>query len=719
MTAARPGRPGASASGRGGRGPHRPQDHQQDDRAHDGGEQRAERAVGLQSDYNRFEGVIPKGEYGGGPVLIWDRGVWIPEGDPDTAYRKGALKFRLEGEKLHGSWVLVRTRQAQGSKEQWLLIKHEDDAARPGAKQDIVAQEPRSVVSGRTIEEIGPSFHRHNGRPVTGRLRSTERVKRAGELPGARRASLPAKIKPELATLVDEAPGGNGWLHEIKYDGYRALCRIAHGKARRYTRRGNDWTDKFEPIARAVLELPIREAWLDGEIVVLTAKGVTSFPALVDALGEETGRQRLLYYVFDLLHLDGFDLRQAPLEARKQALRRLVRDGTIRYSDHIVGRGPRFFEEACRAGLEGTIAKRAGSRYVEGRGRDWLKVKCVQKRELAIVGYTDPRGGRKGFGALVLGEASDGHMIHVGRVGTGFSDRMLRDLLPRLQALEVGHADGRLAEGPLALCDVQAYSYAARLGMAQVARALGKNDVAEREDRRAEALRRAFEEAYWIEHLGTYALALDGRKERCEVRSSCAGHALSTGIASAEHARVLAQTLLSGDHFSGWGIGTLARSAVRFNPMSYHNGSVWPHDNALIGLGLARHGHTASVERILTALFEASRALEAARLPELMCGFQRQQGKAPTLYPVACSPQAWAAGSVFLLVQALLGLTIHAESRQVRLNRPRLPPFLNALTVRHLRVGEGEIDLLFERAEGEVVVRVLRRTAALDLVVTS
>jgi glycogen debranching enzyme len=281
------------------------------------------------------------------------------------------------------------------------------------------------------------------------------------------------------------------------------------------------------------------------------------------------------------------------------------------------------------------------------------------------------------------------------------------------------HADGALASGPLALCEVQAYAYAARLGMVQVARALGHNDVAEREERRAADLQRAFQKAYWLEDLGTYALALDGDKRPCEVRSSCAGHALFTGIASPEQARVLAQTLLSGDHFSGWGICTLARSAVRFNPMSYHNGSVWPHDNALIGLGLARHGHTAAVERILTSLFEASRAIEGARLPELMCGFQRQQGEAPTLYPVACSPQAWAAGSVFLLIQALLGLTIHAEARQVRLNRPRLPPFLNALTIRHLRVGEGEMDLLFERAEGEVVVRVLRRTAALDLVVIS
>jgi bifunctional non-homologous end joining protein LigD len=411
-------------------------------------------------DYNRFEGVIPRGEYGGGPVLIWDRGVWIPEGDARAAYRKGALKFRLEGEKLHGSWVLVRTRQRQGSKEQWLLIKHRDDAARPDAKTDIVVEAPRSVVSGRTIEEIGPSFHRRaapDGRPGSSNghrpartaaaarspIRSGASLVQPGDLPGARRAPLPAKLLPELATLVDQAPAGREWLHEIKYDGYRALCRIAHGKARIFTRRGNDWTDRFASIARAVTALPVREAWLDGEIVVLTGKGTSSFPALVDALGDDTAQERLVDYLFDLPYLDGFDLQRVPLEARKQALERIVRAATsgkrgpIRYSDHIAGNGRRFFQEACRAGLEGIIAKRAGSLYREGRGRDWLKVKCLQTRELAIVGYTEPAGSRKGFGALVLGEANDGRMVHVGRVGTGFTDRMLQDLLPRLEALEV------------------------------------------------------------------------------------------------------------------------------------------------------------------------------------------------------------------------------------------------------------------------------------------
>src|SRR5262245_11735138 len=192
-------------------------------------------------EYNAFEGVIPEGEYGGGPVLIWDRGRWIPEDDPRAGYRKGALKFRLEGEKLHGSWALVRTKGVDGKKEQWLLIKHRDAAARSGAKREIVDAQPRSVASRRTIDEIS--------RP-------------------GRKAPIPETLEPELATLVDEAPRGSDWLSEIKYDGYRALCRIAKGKAHIFTRSGNDWTEKFATIARDAAALPVKDAWLDGEIVV-------------------------------------------------------------------------------------------------------------------------------------------------------------------------------------------------------------------------------------------------------------------------------------------------------------------------------------------------------------------------------------------------------------------------------------------------------------------
>ncbi|HJQ98658.1 MAG TPA: glycogen debranching N-terminal domain-containing protein [Candidatus Polarisedimenticolaceae bacterium] len=319
------------------------------------------------------------------------------------------------------------------------------------------------------------------------------------------------------------------------------------------------------------------------------------------------------------------------------------------------------------------------------------------------VGWMDGPGDRDG----------DGFIEYQRRSTLGLQNQGWKDSHDSIM-----HADGTLAEGPIALCEVQAYAYAARTGLASVARQLGHASFAESLERKAADLRSTFHRAFWLPDLGTYALALDGDKRPCRVRSSNAGHTLFTGLADPDHAKILGDTLLSADFFSGWGVSTLARSAPRYNPMSYHNGSVWPHDNALIGVGLARHGETAGSERILTALFEASRAVEASRLPELMCGFPRQMGEAPTLYPVACSPQAWSSGTVFLLLQGLLGLSIHAERRQVRLSRPRMPNFLNSLTIRHLQVGDGEMDLFLDKSDGEVVVRVLRRTSSADLVLS-
>ena len=404
-------------------------------------------------EYNRFEGVIPEGEYGAGPVLLWDRGSWVPEEDPRQGFRKGVLKFRLEGKKLHGSWVLVRTKGKQAHKNLWLLIKHKDESARPEAKIDVVAKFPRSIVSHRTIEEIGSPVHRKEKSASKAPGTPKRRMKAP---PGTRPTRLPAHLAPQLATLVEQVPAGSGWLHEIKYDGYRALCRITRGRARVFTRNGNDWTEKFAPIARAAARLPVRDAWLDGEIVVPEENGVTSFSALQDALAE--GRaDDLVYYVFDLPYLDGLDFSRAPLVERKKRLQELLSpssresDGRIRYSDHVEGQGDAFFERACRAGLEGSIAKRAEGPYRPGRGHDWLKVKCLHSRELAIVGYTEPEGKREGFGALVLGEADDGRLVYVGRVGTGFSDQMLRNLTPRLKALEVKKAPvTQVPRGPAA-----------------------------------------------------------------------------------------------------------------------------------------------------------------------------------------------------------------------------------------------------------------------------
>ena len=378
-------------------------------------------------EYNAFEGVIPMGEYGGGPVLLWDRGRWIPESDPRKGYRDGALKFSLEGEKLHGSWTLVRTKGQEGKKEQWLLIKHKDAEARKGAKAEVVDARPESVVTDRTIEEIGPS-----------RRRPPSKDPKA--LPGARKARMPGEQAPELATLVEEAPEGPDWLHEIKYDGYRALCRISSGKARIFTRRGNDWTAKFGSLAAEIAKLPVREAWLDGEIVAAGENGISSFSALQEALGANGTTDGLVYYVFDVPYLDGYDLTSVPLVHRKAALTKLLgrARGRIRYSDHIEGRGEAVFDRACVQGLEGIVSKRASSPYRPGRGREWLKVKCVQTRDLVVVGYTKPKGSRTGFGALVLGEAAGvGQLRHVGRVGTGFDERALADLTRRLGRIEV------------------------------------------------------------------------------------------------------------------------------------------------------------------------------------------------------------------------------------------------------------------------------------------
>jgi glycogen debranching enzyme len=282
----------------------------------------------------------------------------------------------------------------------------------------------------------------------------------------------------------------------------------------------------------------------------------------------------------------------------------------------------------------------------------------------------------------------------------------------------VMHADGALATGPIALCEVQAYVYGAKRGLARVARRIGLTARATELEAGAERLRDAFAAAFWCEDLECYALALDGRKRRCQVRSSNSGHVLLTGLALPEHAEAIARTLLSRDHFSGWGIRTLAASSTRYNPMSYHNGSVWPHDNALIAAGFARYGLTQAAATVFSALFDAAWAMDDQRLPELLCGFERIPGEAPTCYPVACSPQAWAAGAVSLLFQAVLGLGVDASAQQIRLARPVLPPSIDQVTLYGVGVEGATLDLLLERNGDGPQLRVLRRRGDLEVVLT-
>jgi glycogen debranching enzyme len=277
------------------------------------------------------------------------------------------------------------------------------------------------------------------------------------------------------------------------------------------------------------------------------------------------------------------------------------------------------------------------------------------------------------------------------------------------------HADGALADGPIAPCEIQAYAFAARSGAAEMADALGLPDRAGELRGQAEALRQRFEEAFWLDDLGTYALALDGDKRPTRVRTSNAGHCLASGIASPERAARVAETLMDEASFSGWGVRTVAAGERRYNPMSYHNGSIWPHDSAMVAMGLGRYGHHDHAARILNGLFEASRHFDLMRLPELFCGFTRRDGEAPTLYPVACSPQAWASGAPFMVLQACLGLEVAVQQRTVRFNHARLPQFLDHLTIENLPVGDAHIDLRIERQRTGVGVNILGRRGDVEV----
>ncbi|HTH17709.1 MAG TPA: amylo-alpha-1,6-glucosidase, partial [Magnetospirillum sp.] len=279
----------------------------------------------------------------------------------------------------------------------------------------------------------------------------------------------------------------------------------------------------------------------------------------------------------------------------------------------------------------------------------------------------------------------------------------------------VMHADGHLAEGPIALCEVQGYVYAARKGAAAMATALGKHDRAEALNAQAEKLRQEFERAFWLDDLGTYALALDGHKQPCRVQSSNPGHLLYCGIVSPERARLVADSLMGPDLFSGWGVRTLAENEQRYNPMSYHNGSIWPHDNALAAAGLARYGMADRAQKILAGMFDAALAVDLNRLPELFCGFPRQAGQGPTLYPVACIPQAWAAGSAFLLLKAVLGMQLTASPPGILFHRPVLPEFLDRVEIGNLVVGDSSVDLILNRHPHSVGINVMRRQGDVEI----
>jgi len=395
-------------------------------------------------DYGSFEGVIPPGQYGSGSVMIWDQGTWTPEFDPAFGYRKGHLKFKLNGKKLKGGWHLVRMAPKPREKQEaWLLFKSDDEAARSPDAPDILADRPHSAATGRTMEAIAREQDRvwASGRgeitePQKKRRRRKSIVDPA-TVPKAKAGPMPGFIEPTLPTATDKAPSGAGWLHEIKHDGYRIQARLENGRVTLFSRQGLDWTERFPAIAQALAEVPVKVAIIDGEVVVQSAAGVASFAALVDAL--KSGGGDMAFYAFDLLYLDGFDLRDSPLVARKTALSQLLAElgsaGRIRYSDHIEGDGDEVFRHASRLGLEGIISKTAASAYRSGRVKDWLKVKSSQSDSFVIAGFIPSTVDKVGIAALVLGEYAGKKLMPVGHCGSGFTARSSRELRDRLEPL--------------------------------------------------------------------------------------------------------------------------------------------------------------------------------------------------------------------------------------------------------------------------------------------
>jgi bifunctional non-homologous end joining protein LigD len=455
-------------------------------------------------EYNSFEGTIPEGEYGGGTVMIWDRGRWIPEGDPHKGYAKGHLDFVLEGEKLRGRWHLVRMRTRQGDRHQnWLLIKGKDDEARAGRDADILEEKPLSVATGRSMDEIAEGKGKkrvwHSGRapkttssqpkaassqPKAASSQSKSQTQRefkaqllaeagsrarrktgkksaarpaakpAGRAKAApaklarkserrsdgRKSRLPDFVLPSLATLHDTAPSGTEWIHEIKFDGYRIEARLDRGKVRLLTRKQLDWTHRFERIAKAVAALPAQTVLLDGELVVENENGISSFSMLQTDLRDDRG-DRFIYWVFDLLYLDGRDLTKLPLIERKAALKRLLkgnsRTGPIRYADHFDGDGPAILKSACDMNLEGIISKLRDAPYRPGRSQNFIKIKCHNAQEVVVAGFSPSNAMPKAVGALTVALHEKGKLRYAGRVGTGYTHKTAHELWKWLEPLRV------------------------------------------------------------------------------------------------------------------------------------------------------------------------------------------------------------------------------------------------------------------------------------------
>lgn len=397
-------------------------------------------------EYADFEGVIPKGEYGAGAVIVWDRGRWKPIGDWRQGYAKGHLDFDLSGKKLRGRWALIRMtgggRGRQEKKDNWLLIKGDDEAARSTTELDILLDEPNSVKTGCSLEQVKAE----DESPAKGSSRKKRTEKNAqmtraspdpSALKGVEKAPIPNFVEPALATLVEKPPSGARWVHEIKFDGYRLQARLASARATFLTRGQLDWTSKFgASLAAAISALPVATALIDGELVVENDNGGSDFSALqADIASRRT--DRMAFYAFDLLYLDGYDLRAAPLVERKAALEQLLAGARepLRYSAHFHEDGDLFLRHACRLSLEGVVSKLRDGPYRSGRTKDWRKSKCSEREEFVVGGYLPSTTSRKAIGSLVLGYYEKRRLVHAGRVGTGFTATVAEDLFRRLERI--------------------------------------------------------------------------------------------------------------------------------------------------------------------------------------------------------------------------------------------------------------------------------------------
>jgi len=387
--------------------------------------------------YGSFEGTIPKGQYGGGTVMLWDEGVWEPVGDPHEGLEKGDFKFRLHGKRLQGEWVLVRMKprpqamnRKDGGRNNWLLIKHHDGYVREDDHDQFLIDNDTSVASGRTMAEIAAG---EGGGKVWGSGKA--------KVPAAEKKGKPtlAFIPPQLATLADAMPTGRDWLHEVKFDGYRTFAYVEGKDVRMMTRTGLDWTAKFQALADRLAGLDVKSAIIDGEVVALNAEGRSSFTALKDTLSSGKSVD-LQYYVFDLLYLDGEDLRGLPLLERKARLASLLKgghfDGRVNFSEHFAEADKGFLNRVCDLEMEGIICKRADAPYISGRGKTWLKVKCHKRQEFVIGGFTDPTHAERGIGALLLGYYEEERFVYAGRCGTGFDRDTSVALRKMLDAIE-------------------------------------------------------------------------------------------------------------------------------------------------------------------------------------------------------------------------------------------------------------------------------------------